>query len=190
MNTPNKLTLARMILSPVFLLLMLVPLTHRYLFAAVVFLAASVTDFLDGKLARKHNQVTVLGKLTDPVADKMLITAALLAFLRLGWCDIWVVMIILTREFLVTSIRLVTGAQGVVIPANLWGKLKTASQMTFTAVILLLAEGRAWLGWFPEDGGFSFPLLSNALLWITAALTVISGVTYVVQGCKVIDFKK
>ena len=144
-----------------------------------------ITDFLDGKIARKRNLVTVFGKLADPVADKMLTTAALLALMQLGLCNIWIVMIVLVREFAVTSFRLVASAQGVVIPANIWGKCKTASQMVFTILLLLCAHlGEA--GIIPAD--FNLPLMSNILLGITAVLTVLSGVIYVKDGVKTIDF--
>src|SRR5690554_2655999 len=123
MNTPNKLTIFRMVITPVYLAVFLMEsLPHRFLFAALVFSIGAITDALDGKLARKNDQVTIFGKLADPVADKMLTTAALLAFMSMGLCNIWIVMIILTREFAITSVRLVASAQGVVIPANIWGK--------------------------------------------------------------------
>ncbi|MEG1180205.1 MAG: CDP-diacylglycerol--glycerol-3-phosphate 3-phosphatidyltransferase, partial [Oscillospiraceae bacterium] len=128
MNTPNKLTIFRMLMTPIFLAAILIDVPHRYLWAIITFSIAAITDALDGKLARKNNQVTVFGKLTDPVADKMLTTAALLAFMELGLCNIWIVLIVLTREFAVTSIRLVASAEGIVIPANMWGKIKTVSQ--------------------------------------------------------------
>ncbi|MBQ2974763.1 MAG: CDP-diacylglycerol--glycerol-3-phosphate 3-phosphatidyltransferase [Clostridia bacterium] len=186
MNLPNKLTVARIILTPFYLAAMVLNFKYHYLVAAVIFIVASITDFLDGKIARKNNLVTTFGKLCDPVADKMLTTAALLAFMQLGLCNIWIVMIILTREFLVTSFRLVASAQGVVIAAGIWGKLKTASQMIFSIVIMLgihLVDAFSW----DFD---TFSLISNILLWITAFLTVISGIKYLVDGKKVIDFSK
>ena len=160
MNLPNKLTVVRIVLTPFFLAAMLLKLNYNinYLIAAVIFIAASVTDFLDGRIARKNGIVTTFGKLCDPLADKMLTTAALLAFMQLGVCNIWIVMTVLTREFLITSFRLVAAAQGVVIAAGKAGKLKT--------------------------------LISNILLSITAALAVISGVKYIIDGKKVIDFSK
>ena len=105
MNLPNKLTVVRIVLTPFFLAAMLLKLNNNinYLIAAVIFIAASVTDFLDGKIARKNGIVTTFGKLCDPLADKMLTTAALLAFMQLGVCNIWIVMTVLTREFLITS---------------------------------------------------------------------------------------
>ena len=184
MNLPNKLTLARIILTPFYLAAMVLNFEYHYLVAAVIFIVASITDFLDGKIARKNNLVTTFGKLCDPVADKMLTTAALLAFMQLGICNIWIVMIILTREFLVTSYRLVATAQGIVIPAGIWGKLKTASQMVFSIAIMLGIHVVEAFGLDFEK--FSF--VSNILLWITAILTVISGIKYLVDGKKVIDF--
>ncbi len=190
MNLPNKLTVIRMILAPVYLLLMTIEFPYHYLIALVVFAGAAITDSLDGKIARKNNQVTVFGKLLDPVADKMLTTAALLAFMNEGWCSIWIVMIILTREFAVTSVRLIASAQGVVIPANYWGKAKTVSQMVFTVLIMLMAQLDEIFSLFANFGWFTLARVSNILLWITAVLTVVSGITYLVDGKKFIDFSK
>lgn len=186
MNLPNKLTVARIILTPFFLAAMVIEFKYHYLVAAAIFIVASVTDFLDGKIARKNNLVTTFGKLCDPVADKMLTTAALLAFMQLGLCNIWIVMIVLTREFLVTSFRLVASAQGVVIAAGIWGKLKTASQMVFSIAIMLAIH---FVVEFNLDFD-KFALVSNILLWITAVLTVVSGVKYIIDGKKVIDISK
>ncbi len=186
MNLPNKLTVIRMILTPVYLAAMLIGFKYHYLVALIIFAVASITDFLDGKIARKNNIVTTFGKLCDPVADKMLTTAALLAFMKLGLCDIWVIMIILTREFLVTSFRLVSSAQGVVIPAGILGKIKTVSQMVFSILIML----GLFAGEFITLDFEKFALVSNILLWITAVLTVVSGIKYIVDGKKVIDFSK
>ncbi len=186
MNLPNKLTVARMVLTPVYLATMLFEFKFHYLAALIVFAVASVTDFLDGKIARKNNIVTTFGKLCDPVADKMLTTAAILSFMQLGLCNIWVVMIVLTREFLVTSFRLVSSAQGVVIPAGILGKIKTVCQMVFSILIML----GLFVSEFVEFDFGTFALISNALLWITAVLTVVSGIKYIVDGKKVIDFSK
>ncbi len=186
-NIPNQLTMLRIVLTPVFLLLFLSELEHRFLYGLIVFALGSVTDFLDGRIARKNKIVTVFGQLADPVADKILTTAALLAFMHLGLCNIWIIMIVLLREFTITSFRLVATSQGVVIPANIYGKLKTVSQMVFSIVIMILAELSA-VGVLGAD----FPLsqVSNGLLWITAVLCVISGVIYVKQSVKLIDFSK
>ncbi len=194
LNTPNKLTVARILITPVYLALILwESLPHRFLIATLVYSIAAITDAIDGKLARKNNQITNFGKLLDPIADKILTTSALLAFMQMGLCNIWIVMIVLTREFTVASIRMIAAADGVVIPANIWGKLKTVSQMTFTILIMLLGEvysvlaayNPVWYGKMP-----ALALISNILLWITAVLTVVSGVIYVIDSKKVIDYTK
>lgn len=128
--------------------------------------------------------MTNFGKLLDPIADKILTTSALLAFMTMGLCNIWIVMIVLAREFAVASVRMIAAADGVVIPANKWGKAKTVSQMTFTIIIMLLCEAdyiavtsfqRAFAA---ANTWFTLPHISNLLLWITAALTVVSGAVY------------
>lgn len=187
MNLPNKLTTARIILTPVFLALFLSKIPHHFLIGLTVFAIASLTDFLDGKIARKNNIVTVFGQLADPVADKILTTSALLAFMQFGLCNIWIIMIVLLREFTITSFRLVATSQGVVIPANIYGKLKTISQMVFSLVIMLLAELND-IKALPEN--FPLSTVSNALLGITAVLCVISGIIYVKQSSKIINFTK
>lgn len=194
LNTPNKLTIARILITPIYLALILwESLPHRFLIATLVYSIAAITDAIDGKLARKNNQITNFGKLLDPIADKILTTSALLAFMQMGLCNIWIVMIVLTREFTVASIRMIAAADGVVIPANIWGKLKTVSQMTFTIVIMLLGEVYTLLAtynpvWYEKMP--SLALISNILLWITAVLTVVSGVIYVLDSKKVIDYTK
>lgn len=190
LNLPNKLTLIRMFLAPIYLALMLIEFPYHYIVALAVFAIASLTDMLDGKIARKNNLITVFGKLLDPLADKMLTTAALLAFMREGWCSIWIVMIVLTREFAVAGVRLIATAQGIVIPANYWGKAKTVSQMVFTIVIMLLAELDATFDIFANAGWFTLARVSNIMLWITAVLAVVSGITYFVDSKKLIDFSK
>lgn len=190
LNLPNKLTLIRMFLAPIYLALMLIEFPYHYIVALAVFAVASLTDMLDGKIARKNNLITVFGKLLDPLADKMLTTAALLAFMREGWCSIWIVMIVLTREFAVAGVRLIATAQGIVIPANYWGKAKTVSQMVFTIVIMLLAELDATFDIFANASWFTLARVSNIMLWITAVLTVVSGITYFVDSKKLIDFSK
>ena len=195
LNTPNKLTIARMLMTPVFLALLLwESLPHRFLIATIVYAIAAATDAIDGKLARKNGQITNFGKLLDPIADKVLTTSALLAFLQMGLCNIWIVMIVLTREFTIASIRMIAAAGGVVIPANFWGKLKTVSQMVFTIIIMLLGEVYQYV---PQIyPGVTVPYwltlgnISNFLLWITAILTVISGVIYIKDSKSVIDYTK
>lgn len=194
LNTPNKLTIARMVITPVFLaLIMWESLPHRFLIATLVYSLAAVTDAIDGKLARKNNQITNFGKLLDPIADKVLTTSALLAFMVMDLCNIWIVMIVLTREFTIASIRMIAAAGGVVIPANIWGKIKTVSQMTFTIVIMLLGEVYYIMGNVNAELFSKLPslsVISNSLLWITAILTVVSGVIYIKDSVKVIDYTK
>lgn len=188
LNLPNRLTIIRMVLTPIFLFVFTCSsLPNHYLWGMIIFIIGSITDFLDGKIARKCELVTTFGKLTDPIADKMLTTAALLIFLKLNLCSVWIPMIVLTREFAVASIRMVASAQGVVIPANIWGKLKTVSQMVFTIVIMLFL--------IIQDNGLlpnivNLPLISDILLWITAVLTILSGVIYIANAVKIIDFTK
>ena len=193
MNTPNKLTILRMILVPFFLAVVLLNFKHNYLVALILFCLASVTDWFDGMLARKHNLITNFGKFLDPLADKMLTTAALLAFIKMESIipgALIVAFITLFREFVVAGVRLSAVADGgKVVAANIWGKLKTVSQM-FAIIIILFAL------WLMKEGVVPFAV-SNiinicgvALLWISAVLTIISGVIYVVDNAKFIDFRK
>jgi len=188
MNLPNRLTVARMVLTPVFLVVFLLePLPYHCLIGLLIYVAGCITDFLDGKIARKYNMISAFGKLADPVADKMLTTAALLVLMQAGYCSIYIVFIILTREFAVTSIRLAASAQGVVIPANIFGKIKTASQMIFT-IAIMFALTLAEFGVLPS----AFPLetVSQILLGLTAVMAVVSGIIYIRDGVRIIDFNK
>ena len=174
MNTPNKLTVARMILVPFLVLFMLTDLggeANRYI-ALAIFVVASVTDWFDGKLARKYNLVTNFGKFMDPLADKLLVCSALICLIQLGQLPAWVVIIIISREFIISGFRLVAADNGIVIAASYWGKFKTVFQMT--AVVLLI---------------FNIPALSvltSAVLWIAVILTVVSLVDYVAKNIKVL----
>ena len=193
MNTPNKLTIFRIILTPIFLAALLIEFPQHYLVATLLFIIASITDLIDGKMARKHNLITTLGKLLDPLADKVLVTAALLAFIKLGLCDVWAVMIILSREFLITSIRMVATTQGVVIPANIYGKVKTVLQMVAIITILSLSWLTGLLADFnvlPEFIAQNIWILYTVLIWAAVVMTVISGVIYVKDTRKVVDFSK
>lgn len=185
LNLPNKLTLSRMIIAPIYLALMIVQFDYHFLVAGIVFGLASLTDFFDGRIARKYNQVTVFGKLCDPVGDKMLFLAALLAFLKHGLCSSWVIMIVISREFIITSLRMVAIEQNVVIAAGFWGKLKTACQMVFTVLIMIFMQ----FG-IPSWSPLSVFEISNTLMWIVAVLTVISGAKYLYESRKLIDFSK
>lgn len=182
MNTPNKLTVLRIVLAPLYLLLLMVNFPHHYLVAGLVFGAAALTDMFDGKIARKHNLITNLGKFLDPLADKMLTTAAFLGFLALGRIDVWALMLILTREFMVTSVRLLAAKDGNVIAASFAGKLKTVMQ--FVAIIYMMAA-LEWhslaslLPMLPAEA-FTVPLLvGHILVWVSVVFTMISGFEYV-----------
>ena len=194
LNLPNILTISRVVITPFFLVTILMEtLPHRFLIACIIFSIASITDAIDGHHARKNNQITNFGKFLDPIADKILTTSALLAFMSMGLCNIWIVMLVLTREFAIASVRMVAATNGVVIPANVWGKIKTVSQMVFTILIMLLGEvyfvvessNVALFAKLPD-----LSLISNGLLWITAILTVVSGIIYLYDSRKIIDFTK
>ncbi len=194
LNLPNILTISRVVITPFFLVTILMEtLPHRFLIACIIFSIASITDAVDGHLARKNNQITNFGKFLDPIADKVLTTAALLAFMSMGLCNIWIVMLVLTREFAIASVRMIAASGGVVIPANVWGKIKTVSQMVFTILIMLLGEAYFILETSNTELFSKLPdlsLISNGLLWITAILTVVSGGIYLYDSRKIIDFTK
>lgn len=184
MNTPNKITIFRMIIAPLFLVIYLLDIEYKMLISALIFAVGAVTDAIDGNLARKNNIVTNFGKLLDPIADKMLVTAGFLALMDDGLCNIWIVMLMLTREFAVTSVRLIAAAQGVVIPANIGGKIKTVFQMISLIAVMVIGEADAVFGL-----GLPLSLISNILLGITAVISVVSGLVYISDSRKVIDFK-
>lgn len=179
MNTPNKLTILRMILVPIFMFFFLCEdIPFNYLLAALSFAAASITDCIDGHIARKHNLITDFGKFLDPLADKILTTSAIICFIPLGLAGPVMAMIILARDFLVTSLRLVASGKGTVIAANVWGKVKTISQMVAIVVILVLLA----FAEFFEISYSSIYILSQILLWVSTALTLISGIIYLWQN--------
>lgn len=184
LNLPNKLTVLRMIVAPVFLALMLADFKNHFFWGTVVFSIGAISDFLDGKIARKYNQISVFGKLCDPVGDKMLFLAALLVFVKYDLCSVWIVLIIMSREFLITSLRMIAVSQNVVIAAGIWGKVKTAAQMVATIITMLMMQFVADEYFYVTKG------VATVLLWILTALTVISGAKYLYDSIKVIDFKK
>lgn len=169
MNLPNKLTLLRIILIPVFVVLLLL---KYYYFSAAIFIIASITDFLDGYIARKQNLVTNFGKLMDPLADKLLVTSALICLVELGDIPAWMVIIILSREFTISILRAVAASEGKVIAASKWGKFKTIFQMI--AIISILIRN------YPFEG-LHIPF-SNIVLWIAVILTLISGIDYIIKN--------
>lgn len=185
MNLPNKLTLARVILVPIFVFFLLtdfVPFSP--VIALVIFIAASITDALDGHIARKNNLITNFGKFLDPLADKVLVVSALLCFVELGVISSIPVIIIVAREFMVSGLRLVTANEGVVVPAGIWGKLKTAFTMVTIVIILVL------LCIHPLIYSLVGIIITEILIWISTALTVISGGQYLKAYWKYIDSSK
>ncbi|SDM65481.1 CDP-diacylglycerol--glycerol-3-phosphate 3-phosphatidyltransferase [Acetanaerobacterium elongatum] len=176
LNTPNRLTLLRIVLVPAYMVFLLLPqIPHNYLWAAIMFSAAAYTDYLDGHLARKHNMVTNFGKFLDPLADKMLVTAALICFVELGFIGSVVTVVIITREFMVTSLRLVAAGAGNVIAAGMFGKVKTVMQIIVTVAIMLMHEAMA-IGALPA--AFPHRMVSETMMWVVAAVTVASGIQY------------
>ncbi len=187
MNTPNKLTLLRILLVPVMMLFLLWEgLPHHFLIAGLIYGAAAITDMLDGSIARKRGLITNFGKLMDPVADKLLVCSTLCCFVQLGLCGSLIVVIILAREFLVTSVRLVAAGDGKIIAANNWGKAKTISQMAAIGTVFALQYFRELcvMGVIPEGSVTQFLSgeflngFGEGLLWVTALLTLISGAVY------------
>lgn len=188
MNTPNKLTLLRIILVPFFILFLLVEqIPYHTLWALIVFAAASFTDLLDGKIARKQNLVTNFGKFLDPLADKVLVLSGLICFVQMGLSDSVVVIVVMAREFLVTSLRLVAVDNGNVIAASNLGKVKTAFTMVAMVGVMLLCIMQEF-SFIP----LSFPLflVSEILLWAAVVLTIISGVDYLVKNKASINTRK
>ena len=192
MNTPNKLTVARMIATPIFMAIMLIEaVPYRYLISLILFAAASLTDMFDGKYARKHNMVTDFGKFLDPLADKMLTTAAFIGFAvkDIGFGIGWILFIVLFREFLISSLRLVAvSSGGKVIAANIWGKLKTVSQMV-TIIYVMTAEIVISMCNCVVISTVAH-IIGDILLWISAILAVISGVIYLLDNKGVINPEK
>ena len=177
MNLPNKLTVVRICLVPVFVFFMMMSsIPYRYAAALVIFAVASYTDLLDGKIARSRNLVTNFGKLMDPLADKILVMSALICFVKLGLASTVCVIIIMFREFAVTSIRLVAVEQGKVIPANNFGKAKTVSQM-IAIISILVMQSILDFGFLADYQG-TLILIGEVLIYISTALTIISGLIY------------
>ena len=196
MNTPNKLTVLRMILVPFFVAALLAgnSLPHHNLVALVLFAVASYTDHLDGKLARSRNLITTFGKFMDPLADKIMVISALVCFVSLDVANVWLVLLIIFREFMVTSVRLVAADSGVVVAANNWGKAKTVSQIIAILFILpsqylLELVSLGVLPVFTVFGGSAvqwFRLFGNLLLLVATVMAVISGVIYLKQNWKIV----
>lgn len=173
MNLPNKLTIARVVLIPVFLVVLLGNVLgeslSRYV-SVVIFIVAALTDTLDGYIARSQNLVTNFGKFMDPLADKLLVSAALIAMVELTLVPAWVVVVIISREFIVTGFRLVAANQNIVIAAGFWGKIKTATQMVMIVFVLLPFQNHIAM------------IIGNGFIFLSALFTIISAVEYLYQN--------
>lgn len=180
MNLPNKLTILRVIMIPFFVFFMMAPYFEGYgnYIAAAIFIVASLTDMLDGKIARKYNLITNFGKFMDPLADKLLVSAAMICLIETGQLAAWIVIVIISREFIISGFRLVASDNGVVIAASYWGKFKTVSQMLMVIVLI-----------FDIDHPV-FRMLGTALTYIALILTVVSLVDYVVKNKDVLKDQK
>ncbi|SES77050.1 CDP-diacylglycerol--glycerol-3-phosphate 3-phosphatidyltransferase [Oceanobacillus limi] len=192
MNIPNRITISRILLIPVFIILLSVPfnwgewdigetsLPIADFVAAILFIFASATDWVDGYYARKYNLVTNLGKFLDPLADKLLVSAALILLVEMGLAPAWVVIIIISREFAVTGLRLVAAGEGIVLAAGNMGKLKTATQMVGIAALLLHNFPFSFIG---------FPF-ATIMLYIALFFTILSGVDYFIKNWHVMRDSK
>lgn len=177
MNLPNKLTILRVALIPAFVVFFLGSENWGFwarIAALLIFVIASFTDLLDGKIARKYNLVTNFGKFMDPLADKLLVAAALICFVEMNRIASWVVLIIISREFIISGFRLVAAESGIVIAASWWGKIKTA--VTMVTIIFMI----------PDFGGTAVYVIEQILIYASTILTVVSLVDYIVKNKKVI----
>lgn len=178
MNLPNKLTIIRVILIVPFVFIMLTDVCGDMgkWIALAIFIIASLTDLLDGKIARKYNLITNFGKFMDPLADKLLVCAAMICLVEMGKIPSWVVIIIISREFIISGFRLIASDNGIVIAASYWGKFKTVFQMIM--VILMIADIEA------------IALFTQIIMWVALVLTVISLVDYLKKNWHVMDEQK
>lgn len=173
MNLPNKLTLLRIVLIPVFILLLM---SGYYYASAAIFITAAATDALDGHIARKHNLITNFGKIMDPLADKLLVASALVCLVDLGDVAGWMVIVILAREFIITGLRAVAAGEGIIIAAGNSGKIKTVLQMVAISILLL----KNW----PFSLFTNLPI-GNYVLWIAVSMTIYSGAEYILKNKQV-----
>lgn len=180
MNLPNKLTLFRVILIPFFVFFLLAPYFEGYgnYIAVAIFIVASLTDMLDGKIARKYNLVTNFGKFMDPLADKLLVCSAMICLISTGQLAAWIVIIIIAREFIISGFRLIASDNGIVIAASYWGKFKTTFQMLMVIVLILNIPNQF------------FTVLGTILTYIALALTIISLIDYIAKNKDVIKEQK
>ncbi len=175
MNLPNKLTVLRVIMVPFFVFFMLTDVggaANKWI-ALILFAAASLTDLLDGKIARARGLVTNFGKFMDPLADKLLVCSAMICMISTGQLTAWFVIIIIAREFIISGFRLVAADNGIVIAASYWGKFKTVAQMFMVLVLI-------------ADLGGVFDTVGTVLIWVSLILTIVSLVDYVVKNIQVL----
>lgn len=196
MNLPNKLTLLRMILIPIFLLMASVDaIPYNLTIATLIFMVAAYTDHLDGKIARRDNLITNFGKFMDPLADKLLVTSALIALVERSEIGAWVAVVIIAREFAVTGLRTIAANEGVVISASVWGKTKTVSQIIaiIAMFIGLIGKNEAYLMNFfksvPFLGSF-FNIFPPVAMYVAVFFTIMSGYDYFKKGWKYMDTNK
>jgi CDP-diacylglycerol--glycerol-3-phosphate 3-phosphatidyltransferase len=184
MNLPNKLSVFRIVLAFIFMIFLLLSGWLMHTIALILFIIASLTDFLDGYLARKNQEVTNIGKLLDPLADKVLMAAAFISFVELGWVPSWMVVVIITREFCVTGLRLIASVKGRVLEASCLGKQKTVSQVLVILIFLTMMIVKDCLGSsvIPYE-----MLLISVMMYVTVALTVFSGFVYFYQNLDVLS---
>ena len=171
MNLPNKLTIARMCMVPLFMIALMMNTPASRLIATVIFALASLTDMLDGQIARKYNMVTNFGKLMDPLADKVLTAAAMICLVELGDLSAWIAVVIIFREYLITGLRSVAASENIVVAANIWGKVKTVCQMI--ALMLLMVK--------PQIIDLCGINIGLWLMYVAVALTIYSGLDYVLK---------
>ena len=182
MNLPNKLTMFRVILIPFFVFFLLAPYFEGYgnYVAVAIFIVASLTDLLDGKIARKYNLVTNFGKFMDPLADKLLVCSAMICLIELGLLPAWIVILIIAREFIISGFRLIASDNGIVIAASYWGKFKTTFQMLM--VIVIIFNINLQLGWLN--------ILGTLLIYVALVLTVVSLIDYIAKNKDVLKDQK
>lgn len=180
MNLPNKLTIFRVILIPFFVFFMLTSYFPEYgkYIAVAIFIVASLTDMLDGKIARKYNLVTNFGKFMDPLADKLLVCSAMICLVATGQLACWIVIIIISREFIISGFRLIAADNGIVIAASYWGKFKTVFQMLMIIVLIL------------DIPNSFFQILGVILTYVALILTVVSLVDYIIKNKQVLKEQK
>ncbi|MFH1897163.1 MAG: CDP-diacylglycerol--glycerol-3-phosphate 3-phosphatidyltransferase [Candidatus Desantisbacteria bacterium] len=183
MNLANKLTLTRVFMVPVFIGFLILNNTFGYICSLLIFILAAITDWYDGKIARAKNMVSTLGKFADPLADKMLVSAAFISFVGIPVLHIpaWIVVIIICRDFVVNGLRLVAGSAGVVIHASGGGKIKTVLQMGTIIFILLLLCFRGYMECMPDWLKLTIEWLPLSMMLIVAGITTITGIEYVLK---------